>query len=264
VAAGFKAIAASGDVTLLMAAIFVATILCGQESVLRVVVSQQRLGMDSDGVGWLFAAIGLGGLKGAGCRAAWRRGPGEEPPSSSPCVWWVSYVGCAFTTTPAIAYALLTLDGAGGVLLDVLTITMLQGTVVQDVLARVFGISMTACGGWDAARIFTVPLLLNLFGIRTALLIAGAMLPLLALLAAPRVRALNRKAAEAKARLEPRLARPRGLRIFDGAPPQSLEAIAHAMVTRQVASGKLVLPKVSLPMTSMSSSLGLWRCPPEA
>jgi hypothetical protein len=64
--AGFSAIAHSADVAMLMAAIFAATILYGLESVLLVVVSEERLGTGPDGVGWLFAAMRMGGLLGAG------------------------------------------------------------------------------------------------------------------------------------------------------------------------------------------------------
>ena len=118
---------------------------------------------------------------------------------------------------------LLTLDGAGAVLLDVLAITLLQRTVAQDVLARVFGIMMTLAVGGTLLGSLLAPVLLNLFGIRGALLVAGGMLPILALVAAPRLRALNRKAAQAQTELAPRLDLLRGLRIFEGASEQTLE-----------------------------------------
>lgn len=241
-AAGFRAIAHSADVALLMAAIFVATILYGQEGVLLVVVSEQRLGTGSDGVGWLFAAMGVGGLLGAGLssRLAASSRPGG-PLVLSMCLLGAAYLGLAFTTTPMVAYALLTLDGAGAVLLDVLAITLLQRTVARDVLARVFGISMTLAVGGTLVGSLTAPVLLNVFGVRTALLIAGAMLPVLALMATPRLRALNRKAAQAEADLGPRLTLLRGLRIFDGAPPQSLEATAQAMTALHVGAGEVVI-----------------------
>jgi CRP-like cAMP-binding protein len=240
--AGFSAIAHSADVAMLMAAIFAATILYGLESVLLVVVSEERLGTGSNGVGWLFAAMGVGGLLGAGLssRLAATPRPGG-PLALSMCLLGAAFVGLAFTTVPAIAYVLLTLDGAGAVLLDVLAITLLQRTVAQDVLARVFGIMMTLAVGGTLLGSLLAPVLLNLFGIRSALLITGAMLPILALMAAPRLRALNRNAAQAQTELAPRLELLRGLRIFDGASPQILEAISVSMTEQHVSAAEVVI-----------------------
>jgi MFS family permease len=240
--AGFSAIAHSTDVAMLMAAIFAATILYGLESVLLVVVSEERLGTGSDGVGWLFAAMGVGGLLGAGLSSRLAASPRPAGPLClSMSLLGAAFVGLAFTFVPAVAYALLTLDGAGAVLLDVLAVTLLQRTVAQDVLARVFGIMMTLAVGGTLLGSLLAPVLLNLFGVRTALLITGGMLPVLVLIAAPRLRALNAKAAQAEAELGPRMALLRGLKIFDGAPRQSLEMIATTMSARHVAPGDAVV-----------------------
>lgn len=59
---GLRAITSSGDVALLLLVVVAPGLLWGQETVLLVFVSEKLLGTGSEGVGFLMAAIGLGGI----------------------------------------------------------------------------------------------------------------------------------------------------------------------------------------------------------
>jgi MFS family permease len=239
---GFRAVRGSADILIMLAVIAGSAVLYGQENVLLVLVAKDLLGTGSDGVGFLFAAIGVGGLLGAGVSTRLAR-------DSRPGRWLAltlvlsgaALIGVAFTSVALVAYAFMTLDGAGAVILDVLAITMLQRTVSSDVMARVFGILMTLAVAAVLLGSVLAPILLNLFNLRIALVIAGGMLPLLALAVTPRLRALNRRSAEASSEIAPRLEVLRGLAIFNGAPAPILEALALNLEERRVATGDVVV-----------------------
>jgi hypothetical protein len=150
-------------------------------------------------------------------------------------------VGLAFTSVPAIAYAFMTLDGAGAVILDVLAITMLQRTVSSDVMARVSGILMSLSIAGTLLGSMIAPLVLELFGLRIAVLAAGALLPVVALIVAPRLRALNRRAELSTAALAPRVRLLSGLAVLKGAAPGAIEGLAAAAREQEVRAGTTVI-----------------------
>jgi predicted MFS family arabinose efflux permease len=245
---GFRAIAGSSDVVLLMAVSVASAMLYGQETVLLVLVSQRLLDAGSEGVGFLFAAIGVGGLVGAGAGNRLARDPkAGRTLALTLLLSGGALIGLAFTTSRPVAYALLALDGAGAVILEVLAITMLQRTVSQDVLARVFGIDVTISVGAALLGALVAPLTLAAFGLRPALVIAGGLLPLLALVAAPRLRALNARANETLSAIQPRVELLRRIAIFHGASHQALEALAIGAREERVAAGDVVIAEGDAP-----------------
>ena len=241
-AEGIKAVTSSADILMLMAVSFASAMLYGQENVLLVVVSQRSLELGSEGVGFLFAAIGVGGLAGAAVsnRLAQDPHPGRTL-ALTLVLSGAALMALAFTTSPLVAYVSLTLDGAGAVILDVVAVTMLQRTVSQDVMARVFGIDMTISVGATLLGSMIAPVTLRWLGLRGALLLAGATLPILALVAAPRLRALTARANATRARLEPLVDALAELPVFHGAPRRSLELLAAYAHDEHVPAGQHVL-----------------------
>ena len=95
-------------------------------------------------------------------------------------LWGVPLLLIGVWPEPALALVLLALVGIGETLVEVAGPTLLQRSVPDDVLARVFGalesmlIATIGIGGLLA------PVLIELIGVRGALIATGAVLPLLA------------------------------------------------------------------------------------
>jgi hypothetical protein len=140
----------------------------GVLSVCVVVVALQDLGLGDGGPGYLFGAIGVGGVVGgtaaallAGSRRlAWALGAGT-------LVWGFPLVAMGAVLEPGVALVALAVLGVGESLIEVTTTTLLQRAVPDEVCARVFG----------------------------ALLVTGVLLPGLALLLLPRLSHIDRRAA---------------------------------------------------------------------
>jgi MFS family permease len=235
---GFRAATESSDAAILLSCIFAATALYGQESVLLILVSKHLLGTGSSGAGFLFAATGLGGLLGAGLtsRLAQNSKPGRTL-ALSMCLSGAALIALSFVHWAPLAYAIMTVDGIGYIILDVLAITLLQRTVSSDVLARVFGIFMTLAVGGTLLGSIVAPITSGFWGVRVALIVAGASLPAIALLAAPKLRAMNERAQDKMLEVAPVTEMLAGLGIFQGASPQALESLAQTVREEKVASG---------------------------
>lgn len=239
---GIQAIRSSAEISVLVGILVTATFFYGHELVLLVLVSEQRLGLGADGVGFLMAAVGAGGILAAGVtsRLAQLPRPGAVLAVSlvlSGC----ALIGLAFVRSPIVAYALMALDGAGNIILDVMAITLLQRTIRQDVMGRVFGVMDSLGVAGILVGSFLAPIWVDLFGLRVALLIGGGVLPLVTVLAASRLRAVDRQAQQRMLELAPRVELLSGLGIFEGASRQSLERLAGDAREEQVASGAVVV-----------------------
>jgi hypothetical protein len=78
-----------------------------------------------------------------------------------------------------VAFALLLFVGAGNTLIDVSGPTLLQRLVEDEVLARVFGALQSLLIIGYGIGMIGAPLLIEFIGIRGALIVSGALLPLL-------------------------------------------------------------------------------------
>lgn len=242
VAAGFAAIRGSPDVAMMLAVLTASAMLYGQESVLLLYVSKDLLGTGAEGLGFLFAAIGVGGLIGAGVSNRLARDAQlGRTLILSMLLSGAALVGVALVETPLISYAFVALDGAGAIILDVLAMTLLQRTIASSVMARVFGILMMVAIGGTLIGSLIAPVTLGIFGLRPALLIAGGVMPLLALIGLPRLRALNQRSRAAAAQLRPAVELLGRLGIFEGASVASLEAIARSAAPERVEPGAEVV-----------------------
>jgi MFS family permease len=137
----------------------------------------------------------------------------------------------------ALALAMLGVLGLGNTLVDVAAMTLLQRSVPDDVLARVFGVLSSLIYGTMGLGSILAPVLLAWLGARGSLVVVGAFLPVLAGLLWTRLAAVDR-AAEAPERELELLA---GIPIFAPLPPQTLERLAHALRPVAVAAGEDVV-----------------------
>ena len=204
-----------------------ASFLYGTELVTFVVYSEQRLGIGADGITYLMAAIGVGGVVGAAFTS--RVGNTARP---GRLLWLSAFlsgaalIGLAFATEPWMAYTIVSLDGAGALLGEVVCFTLLQRAVPQKVLGRVFGaVDSILISGILIGSLVT-PWILSLIGLRPTLLFSGLSLPLLTLLAVGGIRRLDKRSAERKAQLDDLVDLLARSQLMEGAPRQALELVA--------------------------------------
>jgi MFS family permease len=239
---GFKAITSSAEVSLLVLLSVAICVAYGQEIVLYSLAAEGPLGMGADGVGFLFAAIGVGGILAAGVlgriSGAARQGTIVVVAT---LVSAVPMILLAWVHHAAAAVVLLTVEGAAVIIADVVYMTMLQRILPRSVLGRVMGImdSLMVTGILIGSLI--APAIVSAAGLSTALVVGGLLLIVPVLLVLPKARDIDRKTARRAAELEPRVAVLERLGIFEGASRQMLEALAGALTVEDVPDGTTVI-----------------------
>jgi MFS family permease len=237
VLAGFATIVRERTVRLLVGLFGAQMVVAGALNVLVVVTALDLLGLGESAVGRLNAAIGLGGLAGVAASLAlvgYRR-------LASPFVvgivlWGLPIALIALWPSQATAIALLALAGVGNTLVDVAGFTLLQRTVPDAVLARVFGTLETVVLAMTGLGAILAPILIAAFGVRVAMLATGAFLPVLAALTWHRVRTIDAAAVVPERELD-LLAR---LPFFAPLPAPVVESLAGRLWERRVAAGQEV------------------------
>ena len=146
--------------------------------VLIVIVAVSLLDMGQQGAGWLSAAWGVGGLAGGlAAGSLLSRGRIAQGLSVGFLLVGVPLIAvAAFPHAPA-ALVLFVVLGVGFGLVEVALLTLTQRLVASDVLARVYGVQETLGVIATALGSIGVAALVELFGVRWALLAAGAVLP---------------------------------------------------------------------------------------
>ncbi len=112
----------------------------GIQTVVLVLVAGEQLDAGADGVGILYAALGLGGVIGASVVARLARSARLGAVLyGSLLLATVPMALLAVTSSGVPAFTLVALSSIGVVVLDVLALTQLQRAVPADVLGRVWG-----------------------------------------------------------------------------------------------------------------------------
>jgi MFS family permease len=236
---GFRELRRRPGARLLLGFVAGQTVVIGALDVLTVVLAYSVLSMGPSGPGMLSAAVGVGGMVGA---AATVTLIGRE--RLAPAFFLgVFVIGLpialvAFATGPAAALVLLGVAGVGKSFFDVTTRTLLQRSVDDDVLARVFGVQEGLSMAALAVGSVIAPVLVDRIGVEAAFMIAGLTLPLLAAIAFERIRAVDRDAAPA----DPGdVALLRGTPIFSPLGPANLERVARNLVSLTSGPGEVVI-----------------------
>ena len=189
---GFTTIAANRGLGLITALGVVQTFTRGCLTVFAVVVAIDLLGTGDPGVGVLSAAVGAGGLLGS-IAAFGLVGRGKL------ALWFG--VGIALFGAPlavigvvpeqAVAIVLLGVVGIGNALVDVSAFTLLARLADETVLARMFaGFEAILTLGVAAGGLLT-PLVVELLGVRPALVACGVLAPLAVAVSWPALRRLD-------------------------------------------------------------------------
>jgi MFS family permease len=213
------------------------TLVAGAMNVLVVVTSFELLDLDEAGVGLLYAAVGVGGLLG-GFVALLLASTGRLARDFA--------IGLALFGLPlaligglpiaVVAVAGLAILGIGNSMVDVTALTIMQRAVPDAVLGRALGALEGLLLATLGLGALAAPALIALVGPEAALVATGLLLPLLALLARPRLRALDRttSAPDATALL-------RAVPMLAALPEAVLERLAREAVPAAFPAGHVIL-----------------------
>jgi MFS family permease len=236
---GFRELRRRPGARLLLGFVAGQTVVIGALDVLTVVLAYGVLSMGPAGPGVLSAAVGVGGLVGA---AATVTLIGRE--RLAPAFFLgVFVIGLpialvAFTSGPATALLLLGVAGIGKSFFDVTSRTLLQRSVDDDVLARVFGVQEGLSMAALALGSVIAPIVVNRIGVDAAFLAAGLALPAVALLSVRRIRSVDHTATVAA---PADIALLRRTSLFGPLGPANLERVARHLSPVEVEAGATVI-----------------------
>jgi len=235
---GFRAIAHDGHLQLVIGLFSAQTLVNGAMGVLITVSALQLLDIGAGGVGYLNAAVGVGGLIGAvfslmlvgrrrlagmfGLAIAGTGGP---------------MIFIAPHPSTAIALVAFTLIGISNIVEDVAGFTILQRTAPAEALSRVFGVVHSLFCATVALGAILAPLLIDLIGVRWSLVTVGAILPVVALATRVPLERLDDAAVDRGRQVELLRAIP----IFTPLSPAVLEGLAARLEPVKVAAGDVIV-----------------------
>jgi len=238
VVAGFRALALDADARLVVLVLASRTLLIGVTDVLFVLLAIDLFETGESGAALLSAALGAGGIVG-GAAAFMLVGRPRIAPILLTCAatWGISFAVMGVAASATLAPLLLLAGGTGLTVMDVAGRTILQRSVRDDVLARVFGILEGLMMVALAAGSILVPVVVAIVGLEWAVVVFAALLPLLLVVAWPQLRALDRRAS-VPVRAISLLRR---LRLFETLDPPAIEALGRAATWRSMPAGTAII-----------------------
>ncbi len=232
--AGFGTVARERGPRLLVGLFSAQTLVAGALLVLEVVIALELLDRGDAWVGALSAAFGVGGILGAVIAGALvTRGRLAIDFGAGILLWGLPLILIGIWPHPAVALGVMVLLGIGNTLVDVSGLTLLQRSVPDELLARVFGVLETVFLATVALGAIVAPALVSTLGSRTTLIAVGAFLPVVIVLTWRKLVALD---ASSRAP-EREIALLRGLALFSSLPRPVLEHLAGRMASSTVAAG---------------------------
>jgi MFS family permease len=237
-AEGLRTVWAHPDIRLLVGVYTVDSLIQGIFDVLLVIAAIELLGLGESGAGWLNAAWGVGGvIGGAAALALLGRGRLASGLTAGLALAGLSCVVLGAWPEPAVAIPLLILMGVGFALGETAQLTLTQRLAADDVLGRVFGVEETIEVLGLAVGSVVAAALVGLLGVDGAIVAAGAVLPLVALLTARRLASM-----EAGAQVPERsFALLRGTPLFAPLPIAVQENIALRLSERSYDAGDAIV-----------------------
>ncbi len=202
----------------------------------------ERSGGGSEGYTLLVGAMALGGAL-----AALLVGRLEALGRLAPvivgglCVEALPIAATAFVDTLVAVALLQVVAGVGMVVVDVLAVTALQRDLPGEVLSRVFGVLSTLVLGAILLASAGAGLLLATTSLTTTLLVVGLGTSALAVAAVRPLLLADRRAAQARAELRPRVVLLEALDLLQAAPRGALEQLARQLEQVQVPDGSVVV-----------------------
>ena len=237
IVAGFSALGSEREARVIVSLYFCQTVVAGALRVLLVVTALDLLDVGNAGLGFLNAAMGVGGIIGVAVAFALigrRRLASDFGLGLFLIGAGLGLIGVWPTFLGAIL--LIGVFGIGNTLVDVSAVTLLQRAVRDEVLGRVFGALQSILVLGLAVGALIAPVLLDWIGTRATLIAFGALLPILALVLSRRLRTIDARATIPAERVELLSANP----IFAPLPPPAVEHLAVKLVPVAVSAGDTV------------------------
>jgi MFS family permease len=181
-AAGFRTIARAPRARLITALAVAQTFVRGCLNVLIVVAAFRVLHAGAGAVGYMTAAIGVGGLIGAAGAMTLGGRRLAVPFGFALVAWGVPIALIAPRPYLAVAVVLLAIVGAANSVEDVAFFTLMQRIVPDEFLTRVLGVVWSLAMGSLAVGSLAAPAIVKGIGARPAFILVGSILPLLTLL----------------------------------------------------------------------------------
>ena len=234
---GFSVLVQEAHARLIAGLMLAQTFVRGCLNVLVVVTVFQVLEADSAYVGYLTAAVGVGGLLGAVAASTLNGRRLAAPFGVALLLWGLPIALIAAWPNKAVALLLLGVIGVANSIEDVAGFTLLQRLVPDRVLARVLGAFWGLAMAGIAVGSLVASALVEGLGARPALVIVGAVLPLLTLAAWFRLRAVDAGAVLP----EVELAFLDTVPMFSPLPLAVKEQLAGRLIPLSVDAGELVI-----------------------
>ncbi len=236
--AGLRALASDRDAALVVGLLTALMVTTGAADVLFVLLALDLLGTGESGAGILAASLGGGTIVGGalsfgmvgGRRLALAAAAGAT-------AFGVALALVGLTGSPALAPLLFVLGGVGLAIVDIAGRTMLQRSVRDAVLSRVFGLQEGLAMAGLALGSVLVPVFVLVGGLVPAVVAIAAILPLVVLLAWRRLTDLDRRSVVPTRAL----ALLRRTAVFAPLPSPQLEAVARRAVWTTVPAGTVVI-----------------------
>ena len=225
IVAGIRAVAALPGARLVLLGFAAQTFVRGLLTVTIVVAAIELLGMGDPGVGTLNAAMGLGGLVGAGASIALTGRARLGPVFRSALVGWgapIAVIG--LVVGPAVAILSMVAVGFSNAFLDVAGYTIVQRTTPNEARISVLGLTDGVANLGPALGGVIAPALIGALGVQSALVVIGAILPFVAVGLSLTARNLDEGGPAAARRVELLRAQP----LFS---PLSLATVEHLAAT---------------------------------
>lgn len=235
---GLRAVLADPDARLVVGLMSARMLMIGAADVLFVLMALDLLGMGEPGAGILNAALGGGTIVGGAISFILvGRSRLASIAAAGACLWGAALALSGVLASPILATALIAAGGAGLAIVDVAGRTILQRSVRDEVLARVFGIQEGLAMAALATGSVLVPAMIVGLGLTGAILTSAALLPPIVGLAWSHLVALDaRTPAPVRA-----IALLRRVALFDPLPAPELEAIARHATWLTAAPGSVVI-----------------------
>jgi MFS family permease len=236
IGAGFRTIARAPRPRLLVGLTVAQAFVRGCLNVLIVVAVFQVFHRGAAEVGYLTAAMGVGGLVGAAGAITLGARRLAVVFGIALVFWGLPIMLMAPGNYFAAAVVLLAIVGAANSVEDVALFTLLQRTIPDDVLTRVLGLVWGLVMGAVAIGSIAAPLAVDVLGPRAALVAVGLILPLLTLATYRRLVEIDRAVAPAPE-----------LELIDRVPmfaPLSIalkERVAASLAPVSVSAGEVVI-----------------------
>ena len=217
----------------------VAGFMFGGLSVITVLIAVDQLNAGEAGTGYLNAAVGVGGVLGAiGSGAILARRNLAPAMLVGALGLTIGFIVLGFSTQMVPALLAMAIIAAGSLVADVVSTTVFQRIVEDDLRGRVLGGMQTLQTGTYAAGALLLPILFSVLGPRVVLPIGGLVILVAGLIALALLRPYLIREPDAAVDVLTRVSR---LPLFAGVPGPALEAAAGRLEPVTVRKGDVIV-----------------------